>query len=141
MGDRCYLYVTVEKARAKEFCDIVFGCETGPEHEGEFHVSYEVQEVNWGAFEERKGAAEAGILFYGHHGAGGEYEPVAFCGGDGKLNEADTGTDSRFVLYADEDGDISRDAQDRLKHFISVYKEVKERIHNPLYALIHAPCT
>jgi hypothetical protein len=141
MGDRCYLYVTVEKARAKEFCDIVFGCETGPEHEGEFHVSYEVQGANWGAYDERKEAAEAGILFYGYHGAGGEYGSVAFCGGDGELSEADTGTDSRFVLYADEDGDISRDAQDRLKHFISVYKAVKKRIHNPLYALIHSPCT
>ena len=61
--------------------------------------------------------------------------------GTGELSEADTGTDSRFVLYADEDGDISRDAQDRLKHFISVYKAVKKRIHNPLYALIHSPCT
>jgi len=141
MGDRCYLYVTVEKDRAKEFCVIVFGCETGPEDEGEFHVSYEVSDVNWDAFEERREAAEAGVLFYGYHGAGGEYGPRAFCGGDGQLSEVETGTDGRFVLYADVDGDISPAAQDSLKHFIRVYKSVKERIHNPLYALSHSPCT
>jgi hypothetical protein len=141
MGDRCYLYVTVEKDRAKEFCDTVFGCETGPEDEGEFHVSYEVSEINWGAYQELKEAAEAGVLFYGHHGAGLEYGPSAFCGGDGQLSQVDTGHDGQFVLYADEDGNIFPSAQASLKHFISVHKSVIARIHNPLYALSHSPCT
>jgi hypothetical protein len=141
MDDRCYLYVTVEKARAKEFCDIVFGSELVPDDESEFHVSYGVSEVNWGAYDERKEAAEAGVLFYGHHEAGGEYGPSAFCGGDGQLSEVNTGTDGQFVLYADEYGDISQTSQDSLKEFIRVYNSVKARIHNPLYALSHAPCT
>lgn len=142
MGDRCYLYVTVEKARAKEFSDIVFGFDKEPDAESDLCVSYEEFEVNWGATDERATAAKAGILFYGTHGAGDEYGPCAFYGMNGVSDEAETGPNGGYVLPADEDGNISESAQDNLKAFIRGFKEAKERIHNPLYALTQSDaCT
>ena len=142
MGDRCYMHVTVEKARAKEFALLLFGYEKEPDDEGENYISYEAFEVNWGGYTDRVEAAEKGILFYGSHGAGADYGPAAFYGADGQHNETPTGHNHGYVVFADEDGNIPQAAQDSLKHFVRELEKVKARIHNPLYALTQAAsCT
>jgi hypothetical protein len=129
------MYVTVEKDRAKEFADIVFGCEMKPDAETEFAVSYEAYEVNWGAYNGRAEAAEKGILFYGTHAAGSEYGPCAFYGMDGESNEASTGHDGGYVVTADGDGNITESSQASLKQFVRNFKKAQARVNNPLYAL------
>jgi len=142
MGDRCYVRITVEKARMEEFETLMFGYLGGgpvPEEEDDLTATYDLHEVNYAAYDTREQAAKAGILFYGYNGAGSEYPSAEFCSSDGESMEWTTaGPHDRYVLYADDDGNVSDEAQEDLKRYIAAYRRTKSMMHNPLHRLVAA---
>ena len=142
MGDRCYLRITVEKARIDDFDKIMFGSMGGgpvPEEEDDFTVTYEMHEVNYAAYSEREEAAQAGILFYGYNGSGSEYPSALFCNADKRSAEWPVGGSyDRYILYADENGEVDPNDQEEVKRFAADLAHTKSIMHNPLHRLVAA---
>ena len=88
MGDRCYTEVRVRRADVEEFERHVEveGCQADDESTAEV-AHYEVDEANYGMHTDRDKAADAGCVFTGWHGNGGEYGPMEFAAADGKMAE------------------------------------------------------
>lgn len=142
MGDRCYVFITVEKERSDELANIVFGRGAKACEVGELFVCFEGVNMNWAAWNDRTAAAAKGILFYGFHRAGAGYGPGAFFAVNGEMHEAQTGHDGGYVLQTNEYGDVAESSLAGLKEFIRGFKDAKNRLHNPLYALTQSDaCT
>ncbi len=83
MGDTCSLQVRLHNKDVKRFCEAIkegdpdtWACGIY-EHAGNSKL-YDVEEVNYGWYDELDAAAKAGIIFTGWHGTGGDYGAYNF---------------------------------------------------------------
>jgi len=112
MGDRCWLQVTVHRNHVDAFWEAV-GDEpkyNNPTMDEWGNSTYEVEEANYGWYDQLDAAAAAGCIFEGQHGPGGEYGPAAFaCDGQGLCHNVDCDHESTPVVRCGEDGVDQRD--------------------------------
>jgi len=115
MGDRCAAYVTCRQADTAKFNEEGFDEEND---EGDGLVRLCNDQANYGGTEALTALAKQGLVFFGHHEAGGNYgpcvfasdgkkyaeaissevggEPVARVGEDGRVNAADVHNAARY---------------------------------------------
>lgn len=90
MGDRCHMEVHVRKSDAAKFEELLDLEGYGrPSDDTPGAMHYEIDESNYGQHFERQKAAEAGCVFSGWHGSGGEYSAMQFAAADGKMEEVE----------------------------------------------------
>lgn len=85
MGDRCYVQVRVKNKDLKQFIKIAGLDESFITSEWKATSLLEIDEANYGLYEELLQAAKANIDFIGWHGAGSEYPESSFVGSGGKM--------------------------------------------------------
>jgi hypothetical protein len=87
-------------------------------------------EANYGYIDQRKKLAEAGIVFEGHYGAGGEYLESLFVGYENRHIEI-TAMDGSPAAIVNKDGSIDKatrlDIQDYYQTFELVEKYFKDK--------------
>jgi hypothetical protein len=88
MGDSCYFKMTVLKEDVKQINEIMFGddsdgCWAEVDDNNDGTVTLIDYDANYGYHDQREKLAEAGIIFEGFHGPGGEYGECHFACYDG----------------------------------------------------------
>lgn len=128
MGDRCYIHMRVRTSDLPKFLSII---NDEPDHT-EVEAGYttiEIHEANYGLYQDRCEAAEAGCVFSGYHTSGVEYDASLFAAADGKMVEVSaTGVnlDVAVVVTEDEDGkvQVSQDDLDNAQRYFDMDKRV-----------------
>ena len=105
MGDRCAAYVTCRKVDVPKFREEGFD-EDWDEDDGLAHLCNE--EANYGGTEALTALAKQGIVFFGHHEAGGNYGPCVFASDGKKYAEATSSeVGGEPVARVGEDGQVN----------------------------------
>ena len=130
MGDRCTLTLTIRTADQARFEELLrqshllgaadtwrsFFDEVEAEEPREvLHCT--VYEANYGLVDERRGWAQAGLEFSGHHGEGGTYPAALFVAIDGELHDV-AALDGDPVVPVDTQGNPETDALDRVRGYL-----------------------
>lgn len=144
MGDRTYAYYKVHPEDILAACELGlcnidpsedytnFGGEVAPDS-GLRHVD----EVNYGGGMDWEDMAEAGIRFYGWHGAGGEYGASDFYSTGSGLYDYDTGENGGYVVYPNTNGEIDAEEIRALKTFVRNMWATKKLIDEAWSLLWH----
>ncbi|MCK4826330.1 hypothetical protein KA005_61880 [bacterium] len=89
-------------------------------------IAVNAYEANYGLYDEREEFTEAGLTFYGNHGAGDNYGDIAFAcykGEDVEINADRDGTPVATVL---PDGSVPPNEKENAIKFWDIYKQAKE---------------
>lgn len=113
MGDTCYINISILKKDQDTFGEIF---EEDPEEwyddvdlESDLHISVTGYEADYAWYEELEKAADRGMVFFGHHGAGGNYGAGAFVSIDGQCDYIHVDEQGHPVARVHEDGEIDGD--------------------------------
>ena len=127
MADRCWIHMTFKEKDQKEFKNIL-GDIWDEEYAEKGTINAHTCEANYGLSDERLELAEAGLAFYGYHGAGGDYGEIAFACYEGEEREINADYDGKPVVNIYEDGLIlDRDIDEAIKYW-DIHKQAKEYI-------------
>jgi len=85
MGDRCAAYVTCRKVDVPKFREEGFDEDCD---EGDGLVRLCSEQANYGGVEVLTALAKQGVVFFGHHEAGGSYGPCVFASDGRRYVEA-----------------------------------------------------
>ena len=124
MGDRCYLNVTVRDADKPAFAE--FFEMTVEDLEG----CWEVEEANYGLYEELTELAAKGCVFIGWHTSGGEYGSAEFCGIGGECSFHETLHEGYLAMACDIDGNPMDGRLERAREHAAAYNEAKALVED-----------
>lgn len=130
MGDRCSMDLYMRKSDFEALSDDLKE-EIGipySEEDGGTVVQFSIDEVNYGAHTEREGWGEKGLVFYGSHGAGGDYGEYVFAAYDGMHIDCPASEGSPTVMVQD-DGEIRSDEIRHAKQYLETYRKARLHIH------------
>jgi len=102
MGDRCHLTMTIHPADLAK----AIAQESEMRNLDEFsleRIEYQMEEVNYGATEDREKLAGAGVRFYGYHTEGGDYPGFEFFGDGETLWEWPTDGNGGYAINVTKD--------------------------------------
>ena len=131
MGDRGWMQVTF-RTEDKEKIYEAFGPGEWEEDDvlnsGDGTIRQTWAEMNYGGYDERLELATAGVLFFGWHSAGDNYDSYRFAAHDGEMNEWQTTQEGKLVVCAEGGVDLE-EAQEVLA-YIEFEKEAERQVHN-----------
>jgi len=106
MGDRAYVRITCRREDAKRFQQLGF---VEDDSESDFTVSMVDDEANYAHYSALTELAKAGVVFFGWHEAGCEYDAALFAsGGSGDYREVlSTSNESLALVRVKPDGMIA----------------------------------
>lgn len=116
MGDRAYVHITCRREDAEHFGQLGF-VEDGTE--GDIAVSMVGDEANYAHYSALTRLAKAGIVFFGWHDAGCEYDGSMFASdGTGEYREVlSTPNESVALVRVTPDGSIAEGDLDRVRQY------------------------
>lgn len=114
MGDRAYARITCRRRDAERFEELGF---VEDEPDGDAAVSMVDDEANYGHYSALTALAKAGIVFFGWHDAGCEYDGSTFASdGTGKYHEVlSTANEPLALARVKPDGSIAEGDLDRVR--------------------------
>ena len=141
MGDRTYYQAKVRKDDLPKFTRIVFSYEKDAhpdwDHEKwlglwedvfadtETFVEVADCQANYGYWDQTQDAAMAGCVFYGFHGAGGEYGAGGFVGIGEKVYGVDMSHYGDPMVGVQGDGTISEKELESVREYLKAKKVVR----------------
>ena len=116
MGDRVYVHITCRREDGERLAQLGF-VEDGAE--GDIAVSMVDDEANYAHYSALTGLAKAGIVFFGWHDAGCEYDGSMFASdGTGEYREVlSTPNESVALVRVTPDGSIAGGDLDRVRQY------------------------
>jgi len=128
MGDKCWIQMIFRKEDQGKFEKILGDCWDNTDEENGV-MTGNAYEVNYGLYEEREELAETGLTFYGHHGAGGDYNDCVFACHNKHHVESNADFDGRPVVAINtKTGEISQIDLSIFYNYRRVYLDAKEYI-------------
>jgi hypothetical protein len=129
MGDRAYLRMTCRKQDEAVVDEALGGFsvyEDDPNASPSDLLEIEIQEANYGLYDERCELAARGIPFYGFHSEGGSYDACQFVANDGEMIEvAYLSCSGDIAVPVGEHGVPRGDEVLNVQKFLRLLKEVK----------------
>lgn len=136
MGDRCYLSITLRRCDVDAFnkateedlleCGAVEGAETTDDSGT---VTVEMDEANYGWYNQREAAAKAGIKFFGHQGEGGDYGACDFVSdGSGEELAVAVNREGNVVVSVNDKGRASDFELANVRKFNKVLAAAKKEL-------------
>lgn len=121
MGDRAYVRITCRRADAEQFWELGF---VEDDIESDEAVSMFDDEANYAHHVALTALAQAGVVFFGWHEAGCEYDPALFVSdGSGKYREVlSTPSELLALVRVSSDGIIAEEDLNRARDFYSALK-------------------
>lgn len=118
MGDRVYVRITCRRADAEQFRELGF---VDDAIEGVTTVSMVDDEANYAHHAALIARAQAGVVFFGWHEAGCEYDPALFVSdGAGEYREVlSTPSESLALVRVYPDGTLVKGDLDRVRDYYS----------------------
>jgi hypothetical protein len=101
----------------KEWEEVVVDTET--------FVEVEDCQANYGFWDQTQDAAKAGCVFYGSHGAGGEYGCGGFVGVGEKFYGIDQSHYGNPTVCVEDDGTVSETALENVREYLKAKKVVR----------------
>lgn len=132
MGDRCHMNVWVRKENYVDFCEQVLGEYVNPATETRSWACVEVEEINWGAYEERCQSAKNGLIFFGTCSPGTEYDAEVFYSDGKKLHSQSTGVLGSGYIVPMKNRKVRRGATAAINKFDKAWKELHEDMRKEL---------
>jgi hypothetical protein len=133
MSDCCSVQIHIYAPQVKLFQKLTegkiqptFGTWDDPPEPGCNFIEIEDDCVNYAAIDQLMAAAEAGVIFTGSNGAGGEYGNGAWCGIGGKYYEVICTHDGSPCVTLDYQGRISAAALGNAQSYIDAHERVEE---------------
>jgi hypothetical protein len=116
MGDRAYVRITCRREDAERFQQLGF---VEDDSESDIAVSMVDDEANYAHYSALTALAKAGIVFFGWHDAGGEYDGSMFASdGTGEYHDVLSTPNEPLVLArVKPDGSIAEGDLDRARRY------------------------
>jgi hypothetical protein len=116
MGDRAYVRITCRREEAERFQQLGF---VEDDSESDMAVSMVDDEANYAHYSALTALAKAGIVFFGWHDAGGEYDGSMFASdGRGDYHEVlSTANEPLALARVRPDGAIAEGDLDRIRKY------------------------
>ena len=116
MGDRAYVRITCRREDAERFQEIGF---VEDDAENDIAVSMVDNEANYANYSALTALAKAGIVFFGWHDAGCEYDGSSFASdGSGEYREVlSTPNESLALVRVNPEGTIAEGDLDRVREY------------------------
>lgn len=146
MGDRCYYRADVPRKHFTRFMKIMLGEEWesaeayityhenryGGVKYGKHTISIEIEEMNYGGYDDMLLAASQGLEFRGWHGFGGSYPAGVFVGIGGQFYEMPDldGPVVSVAVVVDEEGQATVSISDNCLKDAKQYYEAEWRWRN-----------
>jgi hypothetical protein len=131
MGDRCYLRITLKREDLDRFGQYM-KCKPGErwwdeeqDEPADGVIEVGIFEANYAMTAQRTEAAQAGLVFFGWHGEGGEYGGYEFASAGGEMLECATDRNGDLVLVLDHDLNVQNDLE-HIRRYIAMRRQVRE---------------
>ena len=128
MSDSCWLWIRLREEHLQRFIEIT-GAQAAEMDSEKGFVSITEECAPYAYYDPLRALAEEGIPFYGHHGNGGNYGAMEFCGVGGDYLDALNTFDNQLAVYANETTGIptERDLQN-LQEYVAAKVRAKKEI-------------
>lgn len=116
MGDRAYVRITCRREDSERFEQLGF---VEDDSESDIAVSMVDDEANYAHYSALTALAKAGIVFFGWHEAGGEYDGSMFAsdGGGEYVEVLSTSNETLALVRVRPDGTIAEGDLDRIRRY------------------------
>ncbi len=139
MGDSCSLNINCARVDLPQFDEALkdeavwYGPDEGmwwDEEDGSnTEVNARICEANYGWYGQLEKLAKAGLTFYGMHGAGGTYGPMAFACYKGEYVEVNTDVDGTPNVAVARDG-VDQKEINKVKRFYKIEDKARQYIED-----------